>query len=148
MAIRKEQSSYPESLSLRNALVVKGIIIQPDVNHAYYSGGATERHLLIADMSDGSFRTVVRDGSGTNFDFVDKTDPELVRLWTVRELGIFIGNFPGVSFSDWTKPGAAYIHVIKYNGVDYTGTDSNQANATAEALIAMLNDVPAQAAKK
>lgn len=147
MAIRKEQSSYPDSLLLKNALVAKGLLMTPDVNQAYYSGGATERHLLIADMSDNTFRTVVRDGSGTNFDFVDKNDAELVRLWTVRELQIFIGNYPGVSFSDYTKPGANYIHVITYNGVNYTGTDANQANAMIEALIQVLNETQTQLRK-
>lgn len=138
MGQRKEQTSFGVANDLKTAMVAKGIFIPVDVNQTYYSGGTIERHLIIADMSDGSFRTVVKDGTGTNFDFVDRNDAELVRLWTKRELDTFIGNYPGVSFSDWTKPGIAYIHVIKYNGVDYMGQDVNLPNAVAKAFINVL----------
>jgi hypothetical protein len=139
MAIRKEQATYTNCLNLKTALSTKGLLKIPDVNETYYSGGNTERHLLIADMSDGTFRTVVKTGSGMDFDFVDRDDAELVRMWTLLEISNLIGNFPGVQGHEHTKPGANYVCKIRYNGVDYVGADANLPNACCKAFINILN---------
>lgn len=89
MAIRKEQSSYNVSLQLKTALASKGILGEVSVTEVYYSGGATERHYIDSDMSDGTFRTIVKNGTAIDFDFVDSTDTALVRLWIKRELDVF-----------------------------------------------------------
>jgi len=147
MAIRKEQSTYTTSNLLKAALVSKGILDLVDVNHAYYSGGATEIHLLISDMSDGSYRSVVKTGSGVTFDFVDSNDPLLVRMWTMRELTGKIGKISNVSFSDWTKPGANYVYKITHNGIDYLGTDANLPDSACKALLLLCNALPAEMLK-
>ena len=137
MAIRKEQSTYPNALNLKNAMIAKGYPMTIDIDNVYYSGGATEKHLVISQTQYG-FRTVVREGTALNFDFMDAGDPEAVRLWTIKELSAFIGAYPGVQSSEFTKPATNYIHVIKVNDIEYTGTDANHPNAMIKALILVL----------
>lgn len=145
--IRKEQSNYPESNALKIALQAKGFIDNVDVNMAFYSGGSGETHLLLADMSDGTYRTVVRS-NGVNFDFVDRNDPLLVRMWTLREIQVKIASISGVSFSDWTKPASNYIYTITHDGVNYTGTDGNLPDSACKALTALVDALPAQALRR
>lgn len=137
--IRKEQATYANCNNLKTAMAAKGKLTQIDVNQAYYSGGSTETHLLVAEMQDNTYRTVVKNGTSINFDFVEKDDASLVRLFTKRELDVYIANIVGVSFADWTKPATNYIFVITYNGVNYSGSDSNLPNSMCKALINLLN---------
>ncbi len=138
MAIRKEQTSYTVANSLKTAMVAKSILPQMQVLEAYYMS-ATEGHFLDAEIDGAVFRTIVKDGTTINIDFLDKGEPLAVRMWTFRELERYIGSFNLVTASTWTKPASNYIHVITRNGQNYQGTDTNQANATAKALTAMIN---------
>ncbi len=148
MAIRKEQSTYTESNNLKTALLAKGLIDRVDVNQAYYSGGATEMHLLLSDMSDGTYRSVVKTGSGVQFDYVDSNDPLLVRMWVLRELQVKIGSIPNINFSDYTKPGQSYIFKITHNGIDYIGTDTNLPDSACKALVLLCNALPQEMLRK
>jgi hypothetical protein len=135
---KKDTTSFSVSGTLKTAMSSKGILGIPDVNQTYYNG-ASETHLLIADMSDGTHRCVIKNTNGVDFDFHTISDPAYVRMFTVRELQIIIGNYPGVAFSDFVQQGANYTHTITHNGVNRTGQSQNIADAHALAFIAVLN---------
>ena len=137
---KKESTSFTVSTNLRNSLQAKSLLKIPDVNQVYYNG-ANETHLLIADMSDGTYRCIIKSVSGVDFDFHDIADPLYIRQYTIRELQGMVGNYPGVSFSDFTQQGANYTHTITYNGVNQTGESQNLADAQALAFIKVLNSL-------
>ncbi len=135
---KKSTTSYNVSVTLRDILTAKGIMPTVDVNQTYYEG-ASQVHLLIADMSDGTYRCVVKTTSGIEFDFHSVDDPTYIREWTVRELYVLIGSYPGVEANDFTQQGGKYVYRIRHNGRDFAGEDQNQANAQAFAFINLLN---------
>lgn len=135
---KKNTTSFNVSTTLKNALVAKGINVTPDVNHVYYNG-ANETHLLIADMSDGTFRCIIKSTSGVDFDFHSIDDPSYIRMYTERELFILMIGFPGVTNYVSAQQGANWTYTITRNGQNYVGEDQNIADAQAEALIAMIN---------
>lgn len=141
MAIRKEQSSYNVSLQLKTALASKGILGEVSVTEVYYSGGATERHYIDSDMSEGTFRTIVKNGTAIDFDFVDSTDTALVRLWIKRELDVFTSGVEGISSIVHTQNGNNFITTIIYNGATHTGTDTKSIDAYVKAVTSMINSV-------
>lgn len=143
MAIRKEQSSYNDSLTLKTAMVSKGLLDPMEVGHVYYSGSSAEKHLLMADNGDNTFRTIVRlSGGNVDFDHMDKDDPLAVRMFVKRELDVYIYSIDGVEDAFYTLNGSIYTHTIVYNGVTYVATDSKLVDAVAKSLTSMINAVP------
>lgn len=139
MAIRKEQSSYNVSLQLKNALISKGLLGEVSVTEVYYSGGTTERHYIDSDMSDGTFRTIVKNGTAIDFDFVDTSDPDLVRMWIKRELNVFLTDIEGISGVTHVLNGNTYTTTITYNDVDYTGSDTKEIDSYVKAVTNLIN---------
>lgn len=135
---KKSTTSLTVSTSLKAALQAKNAYPPIDVNQTYYNG-ANEVHLLISDMSDGTYRCVIQQTSGVSFDFHTISDPAYIREWTQRELGAIIGNYDGVQSSEAVQQGANWTHTIVRNGQSFQATDQNPANAQALAFIAVLN---------
>lgn len=126
MATKKEQTNFLTSSDLKAALLSKNIDCTPQPNWVVYDGQSSDQHLIIADMSDGSFRTINQVSGEVSFDFVEATDPSLVRAWTKRDLEIFIGSYPGVSSSETVINNGnpiTYTHTIVYNNVPYNATN-------------------------
>lgn len=140
MATKKEITNYANALALKTALSSKGLLKPLDVNMAVFDGNNSDLHLLVSDMSDGTYRTVNNTSGVVSFDFVDKIDPALVRCFAVRELEICIGELPGVSFSNYTENAGVYTWTIIRNGITYTGVHTgNLANACAKAFKAVVD---------
>lgn len=142
MATKKEITNYANSSQLKTAMMAKNMVKPLDVNMAVFDGNNNDLHLLVSDMSDGTFRTVNNTSGVVSFDFVDKTDPTLVRCFTIRELEACIGEIPGVSSSTWTKNADVYTYTIIYNGNTYTGVHTgNLPNACAKAFKSMIDAI-------
>lgn len=142
MATKKEKTNYSTSFDFKTALLEKAIQVTPMPNDVVYDGSGTDEHLIIADTSDGSYRTINFVNGVGSFDFVESTDPALVKAWTKRELENFIGIYPGVQSSETeinAGPPITYTHRIGYNGQVYSATNSNLPNAMAKAMIKILN---------
>lgn len=123
-------------------MVSKGLLDPMEVGHVYYSGSSAEKHLLIADNGDNTFRTVVRlSGGNVDFDSLDNNDPIAVRMFVKRELDVFIFSIDGVEDSNHTFNGTTYTHTIIYNGTPYKATDSKLVDAAAKSLTSMINAV-------
>lgn len=142
MATKKEKTNYATSFDFKTALLAKGVPVFPMPNEVGYDGSGNYVHLIVAEMNDGSSRTININNGVTSFDFVNSTDPALVRAWTKRELDIFISQYPGIESSETvTNPGTpvTYTHSIGYNGQIYSATNQNLPNAVAKAMIKILD---------
>lgn len=141
MAQKKPQTTFTVSQNLKTAMAAKGRYPQLQPDMAVYDGAQSDQHLLHGQYDDGSFRTINTTNSGITFDFVVSDDAELVRIWTERELQVFIGNLPGVGGSSGVLNGQTWTWTIIFNGQNVTGTDNNKPDAIAEALITILNQL-------
>lgn len=141
MATKKEITNFTTSQELKVAMLSKGIDVSPMPEQVVYDGSANDQHLIIADTSDGSYRTINQVSGNVSFDFVDSTDPALVRAWSKRELDVLISIYPGIEFSDYITNGGTpvtYTHTVRYNGINYSATNQNLPNAMAKAFIKVL----------
>jgi hypothetical protein len=135
---KKETTTFNTSSTLRTALQAKNLLGIPDVNQVYFNG-ANETHLLIADMSDGTFRCIIKSTSGVDFDFHSIDDAEYIRQYTVREVQIMIGSYPNVSNLQVEEQGNNKTVTITHNGIASVGTSQNIADAHDLAFITVLN---------
>lgn len=138
MPQKRDQTTYSVAVTLKTALEAKGLYNFIE-GAAVYANAGNEQHLLLFDMRDGSYRTVAKSNNSVWFDFAGIEDTDLVRLWVYRELYNIVSNYPGVSFCDFTKAGNNYTHKITFNGVDYTHTSTNLADAIAVSFTNVLN---------
>lgn len=129
MAIRKEQTSYAVSLALKNALAAKNINTNVMVDQVFYESSAATQHLAISQQGDDTYRVMTITSGVPSFDFVVKTDPTLVRMFTYRELEIEINNLDNINQSDWVLNGSTYTYTINKDDVIYTATDTKLVNA-------------------
>lgn len=63
----------------------------------------------------------------------------LERFWMEPELDIIIAQTPGVEGSSGVFTNTTWTWTIKYNGVNYTGTDASKPDAMAKAFIKVVN---------
>ena len=138
MPQKRQQTTYDVAVNLKAALQAKGIYNFSE-GSAVYANARGEQHLAIFNMGDSSFRSITKSNNSVWFDFIDNSDIDLVRMWVYREVYIIASNYPEVSYNDFTKSGNNYTHKITYNGVDYTHTSTNVADAIAVAFTNMLN---------
>ena len=139
MAQKNERTAFAVSNNLKTALLAKGLYPIIETAQSFYSGAANDIHLTIEGFSDGFFRTVNITGTTPSFDEIDSQDPSLSRIWSERELNILIGNTPGVEGSSGVFANTTWTWTIKYNGVNYTGTDASKPDAMAKAFIKVVN---------
>ncbi len=139
MAQKNERTAFAVSNNLKTALIAKGIYPAIETAQSFYSGAANDIHLTTEGFSDGAFRTVNITANVPSFDFIDSQDPALSRIWSERELNILIGNTPGVENSSGVFTNTTWTWTIKYNGVNYTGTDASKPDAMAKAFIKVVN---------
>lgn len=139
MPQKKDQTTYAVANNLKTAMQSKGVYDSVMGGYAIYDAGGSEQHLALFDVGGGSFRSIAKSTSSMWFDFINTNDTALVRIWTYQELYNFIGTYPGISRSYYTKSGNNYTHTIVLNGQTYQATDSNEANAVAICFTNALN---------
>ena len=91
MATKRDRTAFAVSNNLKTAMNAAGYIIPIQSGQAFYDGAANDRHLAHEQFDDGSFRTTNIIGTTVDFDFIVPGDPALARIWTERELQVFIG---------------------------------------------------------
>ena len=137
MPLKSDRTSYNVSNNLKTAMNGAGIDTSVKEGNTYYDGGASEIHLAIASLPNGSLRTVAN--TATFADIVAAADPAFVRMWVEDELGVAIAEIPGVEGSESVFISPNWVHTITFNGAPQTGTDTKKVDAIAKALIKVYN---------
>jgi hypothetical protein len=137
MPLKQDRTSYNVSNNLKSAFQGAGYNTDIKEGNTYYDGGASEIHLALFMLPDGSFRTVAN--TSTFADIVQPNDASFVRMWVESELAIAIAQVPGVEASESVFNSPNWVHTITFNGTAQTGTDSKKVDAMAKALIKCLD---------
>lgn len=77
MPLKKDRTSYNVSVNLSQALRTKGFDTNVQVGYTYYES-ATELHLALMDMGDGTHRCMCNTSSFA--DYLDNNDESLHRM--------------------------------------------------------------------
>lgn len=139
MSTKREKTSFTVSTNLKTALEAKGLGNQMQTGQAFYDGAANDIHLTDDQYDDGSFRTINITAGVVSFDFIEPSDPTLVRMYTDRELSILIGQTSGVGGSSGVLNGSTWTWTIPFNGVDKSASDTSKPDAMAKAFIKVVN---------
>lgn len=146
MATKRNRTAFVVSNNLKTAMNAAGWQTEVAAGQSYYDGAANDRHLVHDQFDDGSFRTTNIIGTTVDFDFIVPGDPALARIWTERELQVFIGSIPGVGGSSGTFNVNTWTWVIPFNGQNFSANDTSKPDAIAKALIKVLQQPAARKA--
>lgn len=147
MAIRKDQSSYNVSNTLKTAMVNAGFTqaTLPQAGRVFFDGSNTEIVLCHEQPGDSdAMRTTTLSGRTANnqivsFDFADLDDTTMTRIWTKRELDFWAASVPGLQVPLPTLNGTTWTYELTLNGTTYTGSDTKEVDAYCKALTAAMN---------
>lgn len=146
MATKRDRTAFAVSNNLKTAMTNAGWQTEVAAGQAFYDGASNDRHLVHDQFDDGSFRTTNIIGTAVDFDFIVPGDPALARIWTERELQVFIGQIPGVGGSSGTLNVDTWTWVIPFNGQNFSANDTSKPDAIAKALIKVLQQPAARKA--
>lgn len=138
MAAKRGLSSFANSSALKTAMVAKGIYPPVKVDDVLYES-ANDIHLVHGQGEDGWFRTTNLINNALSFDWVDPTETNLVRAWSVREMYIEISRINGVQSQGGTLNGSTWTYTIVRNGTTYSRTASQEQNACCLAFTDLVN---------
>ncbi len=142
MATKREFTNFTNASDLKTAMVAKGIYPPMNSDQDYFDGSGNDLHITHGMFDDGSFKTININGTNVSSDFIEPSDPALVRRWTKRELDVFLALYvTGVSFSNFTQSGNNYVYTIIRNGTTYTGTAATVPNAMAKCMVNVINAI-------
>jgi hypothetical protein len=139
MAAKKNLANFANSNALKTAMVAKAIYPDYRSDDVCYDGSVNDIHLLHGQADDGSFRTVNFINNNPSFDWVEPNDPALVRAWTVKEIERELGKLSGFQTFTSVLNGSTYTFTITFNGVNYSRSAANEANAAAPAFTDLVN---------
>lgn len=90
MALKTDSTGFATSKNLATELALKNAVPALEAGMVVFDNAANDKHLLITDFSNGTFKTVNESVGVTSFDDILASDPLLTRCWVERELNALI----------------------------------------------------------
>lgn len=139
MAAKRSTANYNNCNALKTAMLAKGLYPALKSDDVCYDGGINDTHLLHGQAEDGWFRTLNIINGALSFDFIDPSDANIVRAWSVREVYVLASQIEGVTSQSSTLNGSTWTYSIVRNGTTYSKTGNSEANAAVQAFTGLVN---------